>query len=279
MDLTAERARLEAAVAKIRTDPVRQGFLSEFEALEAEHGAAADKSGVEARIRQLQRHAALAGQVPSNWSWFSILLISGVTVGFFASLWAYFAFLGPERYASIATTRPVLVLTLIICMLGFGGLLIVRSLFATEPAEAFERRFRLAREVFLVFAGIFGTIIGFYFGAADEETANDAPAVEVAFSDGQVTAAVSGGAEPFLGILTLAGGGAGEVMAVDERMLSYKVEQCPAGAGVVVVDGRGRRAEGKVECGDGEAPGSELVQPGPAAADNGADGNEAGNGM
>ncbi|MGZ8285324.1 MAG: hypothetical protein ACXW27_08085 [Allosphingosinicella sp.] len=276
MDLAAEKDRLNAALSKIKGDEIRQGFLSEFDALAKEHGPAADKTGVEARITQLQRHVALAARTPSDWSWFSILLISGVTLGFFGSLWAYFAFLGPERYASISTTRPILVLTLIICMLGFGGLLIVRSLFTTEPAEAFERRFRLAREVFLVFAGIFGTIIGFYFGAADEETANETPAVEVAFSEGQVTAAVSGGAGPFLGILTLEGDSAGELMSVDERMLSFKVAQCPAGARVVVVDGRGRRAEGEVDCGDSDVPGN-VTQPDEVGADDAANAVAAGN--
>lgn len=251
MELTAERSRLAAAIAKIKVERVREGFLEEFEALAHEHAAATDKAGVEARIAQLQRHAALAAQTPSDWSWFSIGLISFVTLGFFGSLWAYFAFLGPDRYASIATTRPVLVLTLIICMLGFGGLLIVRSLFTTEPAEAFERRFRLAREIFLVFAGIFGTIIGFYFGAADDENAGTEPTVEVAFSEGQVTAAVTGGAGPFLGILTLKGQTAGELMAVDERVLSYKIAKCPADAVVAVVDGRGRRVEEEVDCGGG----------------------------
>lgn len=253
MDLTAEQTRLSATLAKIKVEQVREGFRTEFDALVEEHGKAADKAGVEARIAQLQRHAALAARTPSDWSWFSIGLISFVTLGFFGSLWAYFAFLGPDRYASIATTRPVLVLTLIICMLGFGGLLIVRSLFTAEPAEAFERRFRLAREIFLVFAGIFGTIIGFYFGAADEESGNSEPTMEVAWSDGSVTAAVTGGTGPFLGIFTPKGASGGELMTVDERVMSYKIAECPAEATVVVVDGRGRRLEGEVDCDGDEA--------------------------
>lgn len=59
-------------------------------------------------------------------------------------------------------TRLLLVFALIISTLTFGGALILGSLFSEEPLEI---RFRHAREIFLMFSGIFATLIGFYFGS------------------------------------------------------------------------------------------------------------------
>jgi hypothetical protein len=277
MDLTQARAQLTRDLSKLSDAKLRASLLGDFEALAAAHPTAPDKPSVEARIAQLLRHASLAGGGPSQWSYFSISLISGVVIAFFLSIWMYFYGLGPDRYASIEATRPMLVLTLIICMLGFGGLLIVRSLFSSEPAEHYERRFRLAREVFLVFAGIFGTIIGFYFGAADGESERSV-SLDVEWAEGVLTARTEGGSDLFYGVLMRAGQ-PDQPLAKRDGLLTVEVTPCPEDALVVAFTGDGRRTEGKVACEESGADGDaatnnvqdgEVVAPPPA-------GNPAGN--
>lgn len=279
MEVQNQREALEAALVHVPLS-LQPRFRSVFEELVTRYAAlpAQDpgKETIEREIEQLQRDAVSARQEGGSWStWARISLTVGI-VGVIVLYGLYFAYLPSDKYASIEGTRPILVFTLIISMLGFGGVLIAAALYgARTTTEDFENRFRMAREIFLVFAGIFGTIIGFYFGAADEEAGNEAPAVEVAFSEGRVTAAVSGGSGPFLGILTLKGESSGRLMAVEERMLSYEVADCPALASVVVVDGRGRRAESQVKCGGGAS--GNVTPPGDAGAGNAVDGNATGN--
>ena len=52
----------------------------------------------------------------------------------------------------------------------FGGALLFGALFSSEGGQELTDRFRHAREIFLVFSGIFGTVVGFYFGAGDTHT-------------------------------------------------------------------------------------------------------------
>lgn len=71
-------------------------------------------------------------------------------------------------------TRLLLVFALIISTLTFGGALILGSLFSEEPLEI---RFRHAREIFLVFSGIFATLTGFYFGSEGPKNVQQQQAV------------------------------------------------------------------------------------------------------
>ncbi len=176
----------------------------------------------------------------------TLILAIIVAIGYGLLVW--YIIWGLHGAYSVEGTRLLLVLTLTIAIFGFGGLLIGSALFAGE-GDGFQNRFRLAREIFLVFSGIFGTIIGFYFGTSDDEDKGASPAVEVAYSDGQVTAAVTGGAEPFIGIIRKKGDPAGEVMTANKRTLTYTATPCPEDASVLVVDGRGRQAEGALKCG------------------------------
>ncbi|HEX8526313.1 hypothetical protein [Allosphingosinicella sp.] len=251
-DIAREKQRALDCIETISTASARARMAAELHDLVTRHGTAttqAQKDVLEAAIVQLRRDASIASGV-SLWSLASIILVGGVTLIYFAGIFFYMDGLGPERYASIEATRPILVFTLIVAMLGFGGLLIVRPLFSSGNPQDFEARFRSAREIFLVFAGIFGTIIGFYFGAADDDSAADVPAVEVSAAGGRkVNVAVEGGHAPYVATLTLAGNGGTFQMTGEGHNLSIEVPaaQCPADATVVLFDARGRRAEDKID--------------------------------
>lgn len=178
------------------------------------------------------------------------ILVIIVTVFSFVFLFFYFWMLGGENFTSVESIRPLLVLTLIISMLGFGGLLIVRALFAPYDGDELQNRFRLGREIFLVFSGIFGTIIGFYFGSEDDEDAVRALSLNVAIASPRtLTVEVTGGDGPYRGILTIEGASGDLYARAQEPLLRFAdipATACPRSADIIVVDGRGRLAETEV---------------------------------
>jgi hypothetical protein len=97
-----------------------------------------------------------------------------------------------KQLSTIESVRPILVIAAIISTIVFGGTLIVASLFSAEGN--FDERFRRAREVFLVFSGIFGTVFGFYFGAGESKQQLIFDAMR---DDKVVTAYATGGVPPY----------------------------------------------------------------------------------
>lgn len=185
----------------------------------------------------------------------TMLFIAFLAVLFFGAIAAYFSELD-ESLATVRATRPVLVFTLIVAMLGFGGMLMFKSLFGTEPHAEFEQRFRLAREVFLVYAGIFGTIIGFYFGAADEDPVNAPLSASFSLKEGVVSAQVTGGVPPFLAYLQRKSPKLELVLEAKggDRLLvapaPLPANECPNESTLYVVDGAGSRSNVEVQLQD-----------------------------
>lgn len=277
MDVPAARNEISGYLARVTDAQKREDLQRRLDDILARHAAAQDQAArqtIEGELSTLRSEAESAasgavrppgggdggkglsfgsnGAVPAGafltLGGFALVLV--VTILSFGFLFFYFYMLGGENFTSMESVRPLLVLTLILSMLGFGGLLIIRALFAPYDGEELQNRFRLGREIFLVFSGIFGTIIGFYFGSEDDEQA-EAPTVEVAFSPGRITGAVVGGTAPFVMIYTPAGATGGTATTSNDRAISIPVEgPCPEGATLLIVDGRGRRADGKIDCPD-----------------------------
>lgn len=111
-------------------------------------------------------------------------------------LWFLFTYANAVGYAKLGTiegTRPLLTVAAIISTIVFGGALILGSLFSSEGT--FQERFRHAREIFLVFSGVFGTVIGFYFGAGDNKDAT--LGVDATLQEATVVAYATGGTPPY----------------------------------------------------------------------------------
>ena len=202
------------------------------------------------------------GQFLSKGGFILVLLLTVLSFGF---LFYFVERMVKHELNATESVQFLIVLTLILSMLAFGGLLIIRAMFAPYPREELENRFRMGREVFVVFSSVFGTIIGFYFGVTDEDDAEQqTPTVEVSFANDRVTATVSGGAEPYIGIFTPAGANAGQLMTVDGPILvsPARLPVCPQGATVLVVDSEGERVEEEIDCGgDGEARNDAAATP------------------
>ena len=250
MDLQKTAEHFNKLLKKVPNTAAREAYRSEFvdlgQQLSDPNLAAGQRPILEARVLQLIRSVEVASNV-KFWSLGTMLFSTFVIVIFFAAIVLYM--LGLEGdISSVRATRPILVFTLIVAMLGFGGLLIVRALYGAEEEEHLDRRFRLAREVFLVYAGIFGTIIGFYFGAADEAEVAAPPAVALAVNERTMTAQVTGGSVPFVAYLSREDPELDLLMEGSDRLLTLELGAgtCPVGATVTVVDGLGRRASADV---------------------------------
>ena len=100
---------------------------------------------------------------------------------------------GYAKLSTIDGTRPLLVVAAIMSTIAFGGALLFGSLFSSDGT--FEERFRHAREIFLVFSGVFGTVIGFYFGAGDPR--GTALTLNATVQESTIVAYVSGGTPPY----------------------------------------------------------------------------------
>jgi hypothetical protein len=126
------------------------------------------------------------------WSYVGMSLLALVFILLTVFLSYFVKEVGFAKLTTYEGTRPVLVIAAIVSTIAFGGALLLGSLFSSDGS--FEDRFRHAREIFLVFSGIFGTVIGFYFGAGDSK---ESLAVDARMVDGSVVAHAVGGASPY----------------------------------------------------------------------------------
>jgi hypothetical protein len=137
--------------------------------------------------------AVSKSQLDKAWPYVGMFVLGLV---FAVLLWFLFTYANTVGYAKLATiegTRPLLTVAAIISTIIFGGALLLGSLFSSEGT--FEDRFRHAREIFLVFSGVFGTVIGFYFGAGDNKDA--VLGVDATLQDTTIVAYATGGSPPY----------------------------------------------------------------------------------
>jgi len=127
------------------------------------------------------------------WTYVGIATLFLVFGGLAIFLFMYVNSVGFTRLTTIDGTRPLLVVAAIISTIVFGGALLLGSLFSSEGS--FEDRFRHAREIFLVFSGIFGTVLGFYFGAGDTKASQ--LKVDATLQDTTIVAHATGGTPPY----------------------------------------------------------------------------------
>ena len=127
------------------------------------------------------------------WPYVGMAMLALVFVALAWFLYSYAAGVGYAKLGTIEGTRPLLVVAAIMSTIAFGGALLFGSLFSSEGT--FEERFRHAREIFLVFSGVFGTVLGFYFGAGEGKNAS--MAVSATRQETTVVAYVSGGTPPY----------------------------------------------------------------------------------
>jgi hypothetical protein len=158
--------------AVTRARPLLQSFDT---AVQAQQTAEADRIAREivdlaqsvSQLAAQRRQARPQTMFEKVWPYVGMGVLALVFLGLAGFVIYYVSGAGGARLATIEGTRPLLVIAAIISTITFGGALLLGSLFSSEGS--FEERFRRAREIFLVFSGIFGTVLGFYFGAGESK--------------------------------------------------------------------------------------------------------------
>lgn len=202
------QAQLLADYAKSYPSDAMRAVVTKGTALVNEYGTAAQPRQAEIE-KEIADHVTIAKNIVSfhapkssmgvkeKFGIAALIIIAGLVVGFV--VW-YVWSRGPQNLTSLDSIRPILVLTLIISTITFGGALIIGSLYS--EGETLEARFRHAREIFLVFSGIFGTVIGFYFGAGESKGLLQALSVSADLVGTTLKGQVVGGTPPYRVTLT-----------------------------------------------------------------------------
>lgn len=192
----AKLAKKDSATFSALSEEAQKLLAAHETATTANDAAAAEKAAQD--LLSLNASATqLAGQGATTfqkfWTGVGVGVLLLVVALLFTAVVIYLNELGAERLISIEGTRPLLTITAIVATVVFGGALLLGALFSSE-AE-FEVRFRHAREIFLVFSGIFGTVVGFYFGAGDDDERR--VIVDATVERATVVAYATGGTSPY----------------------------------------------------------------------------------
>jgi hypothetical protein len=92
--------------------------------------------------------------------------------------------------------RGLITFIITVATIGLAFVLVCES-FAAGSDDKFDERFRRAREILALLMGILGTIVGFYFGSAQQSNVGPLGIAEVKAADRQLITYVSGGSPPY----------------------------------------------------------------------------------
>jgi len=93
--------------------------------------------------------------------------------------------------------RGLITFIISVATIGLAFVLVCESFSATKDDQLFDERFRRAREILALLMGIMGTIVGFYFGSAQQGNVGPLGIAEIKAADKQLLTYVSGGSPPY----------------------------------------------------------------------------------
>lgn len=113
-------------------------------------------------------------------------VIGFVTVG----LIAWFIFSGAEIFSTPEKARGLITFAVAIVTVAIALILVLYIIFGTGDDEEFGNRFTFGKDVLMVFVGILGTIMGFYYGTTDKVSPKDIPIITASVQNPSATAAI-----------------------------------------------------------------------------------------
>jgi hypothetical protein len=94
--------------------------------------------------------------------------------------------------------RGLITFIISVATIGLAFVLVCESFSATDDKDdKFDERFRRAREILALLMGILGTIVGFYFGSAQQSNVGPLSVAQIKAADRQLITYVSGGSPPY----------------------------------------------------------------------------------
>ncbi|MEM6468060.1 MAG: hypothetical protein AAF802_00720 [Planctomycetota bacterium] len=124
--------------------------------------------------------------------------------------WMVFLLRDPTQFADVDKARGLITVLFGVGTVAISITLFLSSLITLDSDVTFKERFSMAKEVLTVMIGIFGTIVGFYFGSTNITTNIESPSIgEVLLpaggvavgGDTQITLLIDGGEPPYTGIV------------------------------------------------------------------------------
>jgi hypothetical protein len=218
------RGQIKALKQMLAPDSDRAQMVTnvetELNGLETSYAAARERSGdlvpIRTQLEDLERALSriAAGQSPSQGAprsrferavaflgqsapGFGIIALGLAFLFTIVAVSVALAKMGASSWQTIPGGRAVLLLALTFAFVTYGGTLLVTPFFS--EGSGFDERFRRAREIFLLFAGMFTTIVGFYFASANNPFLGASLLIAETFNaaKGELQVAVAGGKSPY----------------------------------------------------------------------------------
>jgi hypothetical protein len=151
---------------------------------------------VDAQSIPKSRFERVVAVIRENATSFGILAVSIAFLFTLGAVAVTIGKMGASSWQTITGGRAVLLLALTFAFVTFGGALLIAPLFSEG---SIEERFRRSREVFLLFAGMFTTVVGFYFASANQPFLGSELLIAETFDShkGELQVAVAGGKPPY----------------------------------------------------------------------------------
>jgi hypothetical protein len=192
--------------------------------------------------------------LPQFGAWLAVILIGALAIGVVILLVSGLYGQSPvvRDLASVDYARGLITFIFAVGTMGIALLLTIGALLGSHPEAVFAK----AKEVLTVLIGVFGTILGFYFGTSSDEERRKpiiSPPTIQTTADGKtmtIFAYISGGDSPYIYNIDFAGDVIPDIKAktsvdgwIRESIDTTKLDSSPIGYKITLIDARKRSAE------------------------------------
>jgi uncharacterized membrane protein YfcA len=183
-----------------------------------------------------------AGSPRSSSTWTLVLLL---VFAFGLLIAIVFGASALGHFADAAYARGIITVVIILATIAIAFVLVYQAFFA-ETSD--DNRFRRGREIFTGLMGVLGTIVGFYFGAADG-LGNRLTLAALRLDGTELVTFVSGGASPYRYTVNVAGTASAQRLSTDGWIVDTLATAPAAGSKITVdvLDSRNQAASQALE--------------------------------
>lgn len=167
---SAERADYEVSLARAKQDPERAELLAALGRAWSAYEAAVAATGSEARPGG--GWSGLAGRLLD---YLSHVGVWGVALGGLVLLLLFARSFNPaflQQIATIEAARGLITFLFAVATVGIAVIVVLAAFLGNGSPEELAERFQRGKDVLTILIGVFGAILGFYFGSDDRPRDN-----------------------------------------------------------------------------------------------------------